>query len=123
MKRVWTESMIKTLRQLAGSGLVTQKEAAEKLGVTIPSAAKAAARYCGGWKKREILTDGRKHSHFRAARRNLAMTQKEAAGEIGCTTSTVYSWESGEHAPQPYWLKRAAEVYGVSEDYLLGKEG
>ena len=60
---------------------------------------------------------------LREAREMVGMSQLNAARQIGYANSTKLSKiESGRHSSQiPIWmLKRAAQIYDVSLDYLLG---
>ena len=41
---------------------------------------------------------------------------------IGYTYSSVSRWESGVHIPTVEVLKKFADYFGVSADYLLGRE-
>lgn len=45
---------------------------------------------------------------------------KEVAPVLGVSVGTVSNYEHGIHSPDPDMLKRLAEYYGVSVDYLIG---
>ena len=48
------------------------------------------------------------------------MTQKQLAGEIGTTESTISRYISGIHTPDITVAAKIAEALGVSVDYLCG---
>lgn len=50
------------------------------------------------------------------------MTQYRLAKLLDISQSTVAGWLSGTSLPRRATLKRLAEVFGVSVDYLMGKE-
>lgn len=50
------------------------------------------------------------------------MTQKELADKIGVTKSVISYYELQERAPSPEILKKLANLFHVSTDYLLGIE-
>jgi len=51
-------------------------------------------------------------------RKNL--TQKQAAHLIGVSRTTILNYEAGSKMPKVETLKKIAEVYGTSADYILG---
>lgn len=55
-------------------------------------------------------------------RSNLGLTQKKMAEAIGCTQSVYMRYEKGLRKPPSDILLRMVEAYGVSADYLLGRE-
>lgn len=61
---------------------------------------------------------GNKIRHLRESRN---MTQTELSEMLGMKTyTTVSKWESGENFPKGKDLKKLAEIFKVSSDYLLG---
>lgn len=61
---------------------------------------------------------GNKIRHLRESRN---MTQTELSEMLGMKTyTTVSKWESGENFPKGKDLKKLAEIFNVSSDYLLG---
>jgi len=53
-------------------------------------------------------------------RLEFELTQK-AVGDIMCVSyNTICSWEKGRSSPDIYELKKLAEFFDVSTDYLLG---
>ncbi|HEN6000153.1 TPA: helix-turn-helix transcriptional regulator [Streptococcus agalactiae] len=50
------------------------------------------------------------------------LTQAEIANKIGISRPAYTYWEKGEKRPTPDKLTKIAEIYGVSTDYLLGKD-
>lgn len=53
-----------------------------------------------------------------AARRNVKLTQKEAAGKLDVSNATLCSWEKGKSFPDAQQIDRICELYGVSYDNL-----
>lgn len=49
-----------------------------------------------------------------------SLSQNQLAGQLGISQQTVAKWESGQAAPKPAMIKRIAEFFDVSADYLLG---
>jgi transcriptional regulator with XRE-family HTH domain len=47
-------------------------------------------------------------------------TQKEIASTLGVSVSTVGMYETGKRIPKPDTLKKLAQLYNVSSDYLIG---
>lgn len=50
------------------------------------------------------------------------MSQKEAASILNVVPSTLSKWETGVATPDQTILPRIADLYGVSVDYLLGRD-
>ena len=50
------------------------------------------------------------------------LTQKQVADKIGVTKSVVSYYELQERYPSPEVLKKLAQIFHVSADYLLGLE-
>lgn len=59
---------------------------------------------------------------LKEARRAKGMTQKEVATIIGVTQNGLSNWETGRNRVDLVTLQRLAELYGVTTDYLLGKD-
>lgn len=49
------------------------------------------------------------------------LTQTELAKKLNIAPSTVGMWEKGYRSPDYEMLKRMADYFGVSTDYLLGR--
>lgn len=49
-------------------------------------------------------------------------TQYRLARMMDCSQSTVAHWLAGDTKPSKIRMKQLGEVFGVSEDYLNGKE-
>ena len=47
------------------------------------------------------------------------MTQTETAKCLGVSPVAVYKWENNLSYPRPGTLKRLADLYGITVDYLL----
>ena len=47
--------------------------------------------------------------------------QKQVAVELGITQRRLSSWESGTYEPDIEWLKKLANYYNVTVDYLIGR--
>lgn len=50
------------------------------------------------------------------------LTQKEIAEEFGIKQPNYQQWESGKRKPSSETLEKFADFFGVSMDYLAGKE-
>ena len=63
-------------------------------------------------------------NRFKAARLNVGMQQKVAASELGVSVQSLAYWESEteKRTPSKKNLLKLAEMYGVTTDYLLGKD-
>jgi len=59
---------------------------------------------------------------LRNHRKNLGMTQEEAAERIGISPQAVSKWEAGDCLPDCFNLKAISNVYGISADVLLETE-
>lgn len=49
-------------------------------------------------------------------------TQKQLADRLGLTANTVCEWEKGRSEPSITTIKKLAEIFDVTVDYLLGLE-
>lgn len=56
---------------------------------------------------------------LKAARMNVALTQKQAAQMLGVTVDTVGNWERGRSFPDALQIKRIEELYRVRYDELI----
>ncbi len=54
-----------------------------------------------------------------ALRRQAGLSQKELAGRLGVSASTIGMYEQGRREPAADRLVEMAAVFGVSTDYLL----
>lgn len=61
-----------------------------------------------------------KIERLRALREKKGLTQSEAAKKMGIVRSTYSNYEAGNREPDNDTLKKFAEFYEVSIDYLLG---
>lgn len=59
---------------------------------------------------------------LRGHRKNLGLTQEEAASKIGVSAQAISKWEAGDCLPDCFNLKTISEVYGLSADVLLETE-
>lgn len=55
-------------------------------------------------------------------RENSGLSQYKFADRFGVAQSTVGSWEAGKREPNFETMQRLADFFGVSVDYLLGRE-
>lgn len=63
-----------------------------------------------------------KNSILRKLRRDKDMTSKKVADVIGVKYATYNHYETGRINPPPDKLAKLAELFGVTTDYLLGRE-
>lgn len=61
-------------------------------------------------------------NRFRTAREIAGFTQKQVALELKVSAPTVSEWESGRKNPSKENLEGLADLFGVSVDYLLGRD-
>lgn len=61
-------------------------------------------------------------SRYREARKRCAMKTKQAAMALGVSFTTLASYERGATQPSATVIKKMAELYGVSADWLLDVE-
>lgn len=59
---------------------------------------------------------------FKALREQHRLTQQELADKLKTSQRTIAYYESGERHPDFNKLLVIAEMFGVSTDYLLGKD-
>lgn len=55
-------------------------------------------------------------------RKEMKISQKELAKQIGATQKAVDFWEKGINEPKATYIINLAKFFGVSSDYLLGLE-
>ena len=60
--------------------------------------------------------------HLKLARKQSGMTQKEVADNIGVGQSTYKNYECGIREPNGDTIVELANLFGVTTDYLLGRE-
>jgi len=53
-----------------------------------------------------------------AARRNVGLTQVEAASRIGVTPDTIHNWEKGKSFPNALHIQNIEHVYNVQYNQL-----
>ena len=61
------------------------------------------------------------HEIIKTERNNKHISQSALAKIIGVAQQTIGSWETGRTSPDTEMLKKLADYFGVSIDYLLGK--
>jgi len=59
---------------------------------------------------------------LREIRCNRKLTQKQVADQIGCSPGAYSKYENGDREPSIDILNRLADFYGVSVDYLIGRD-
>ena len=59
---------------------------------------------------------------FKELRKKRSLTQEELAQELNLTQTAISKWEKEVAFPDVMTLKKIADFYGVSIDYLLGNE-
>lgn len=55
-------------------------------------------------------------------RKERGMYQKEVCEKIGIAQNTLSGYENGDRTPSPKIIKKLAELYGVTTDYLMGND-
>ena len=53
-------------------------------------------------------------------RKEVKKTQLEVANILGVDHTTISKWENGIYEPDAITLRKIAELYDVTSDYLLG---
>lgn len=61
-------------------------------------------------------------TRVRELREAKGIQQKELAIDLGVTQPTISDWESGRKVPSAKSAQKLADYFGVSIDYLLGRE-
>lgn len=59
---------------------------------------------------------------FKECRLQAGLSQKFVAKTLKVASPSVSNWESGKTMPTPENLSALASLYGVSVDYLLGRD-
>lgn len=62
------------------------------------------------------------HKRLRTLRENINLMQKEVAERLKINQVTYNRYEKGEREPDNDTLKKIADFFNVSTDYLLGRE-
>ncbi|UYT10242.1 helix-turn-helix domain-containing protein [Lactococcus garvieae] len=62
------------------------------------------------------------NERLKKLRKNKRLTQKELAEHIEVVQSKISSWETEKLEPNLYRLIQLADYFGVTTDYLLGRE-
>lgn len=60
--------------------------------------------------------------NIRRLRQERGLCQEDLGRRIGASKQSVSNWENGNIAPSIDLLIRLADFFGVSTDYLLGRE-
>lgn len=60
--------------------------------------------------------------HLKQARENKHLTQSQVANILGITPTAYQNYEYGKREPNNDLLCKLSELFGVSTDYLLGRE-
>lgn len=50
------------------------------------------------------------------------MSQKELAARLFVSQQAVGKWETGKATPNPETISKISEIFGVSTDYVLGRD-
>ncbi len=61
-------------------------------------------------------------NNLKTARENVGLTQSQVAEKLGISDGTYKNYEQGKREPNNALLVKIADLYGVSTDYLLGRE-
>lgn len=59
---------------------------------------------------------------FKNLRKNKNLLQSDIASKINVSVSTVGMWEQGRNQPDNETVKKLANLFGVSTDYLLDND-
>ena len=62
-------------------------------------------------------------NQLKQLRKQHGITQSELASQLGITQQAVGKWETGTSSPDPSTLVYLANLFGVTVDSLLGREG
>lgn len=57
---------------------------------------------------------------LRSLRTTKGLTQSELADELGISRNSVFFYESGQRNPDILVLKKIAEYFGVTSDFMIG---
>lgn len=61
-------------------------------------------------------------SRIAELRKRQKLNQKQLGSIIGVAQNTISNWETGKREPDHESLKKMADFFGVSVDYLLGRD-
>lgn len=61
-------------------------------------------------------------NRIKECRLQRGMSQKYVAVSIGVAAPSVWGWENGKNSPTPANLAALADLFGVSVDYLIGRD-
>lgn len=70
----------------------------------------------------DIQSDALLSQKLKELRLNKGITQTEFAETFNIANGTVGNWETGKREPDYEMLSRIADFYGVTVDYLLGRD-
>lgn len=59
---------------------------------------------------------------IKSLRENKGWFQKDVAEKLNVKSNTLSGYENGTRSPDPDMLSKIADLYGVSVDYLLGRD-
>lgn len=59
---------------------------------------------------------------IREKRRAMGMTMKELGRLVGVSEGAISHYETGRREPDPEMIKRIADVFDVTTDYLIGRD-
>ena len=62
------------------------------------------------------------HEQIRRLRMARGITQVELAHRLGISKQSVSNWESNNIQPSIELLEKTADLFGVTTDFLLGRE-
>lgn len=66
--------------------------------------------------------EGAAKNRYRRARVSVGLSARDAACRLGLCVSTLYRYERGETSPLADVLRSMALLYGVSSDWLIGRQ-
>ena len=71
---------------------------------------------------REYLIDTGFSQRLKEARIKAGMSRADVADALCTFVECVWRWETGKRCPQIYYIDAMADLYGVSIDWLCGRE-
>ena len=69
------------------------------------------------------MEENRFCQNLAALRRSKGVSQRKAAADLRISQALLSHYENGAREPGLPFLCRACDYYGVTADYLLGREG
>ena len=66
--------------------------------------------------------ENRFRHRIKALREDAQLTQKELGEKLGFSDTTITNYESGKRHPEYDTLIKIANLFGVTTDYLVGKD-